>query len=342
MIQVCPTCGGGRVNCPTCNAPPRRVLPKSDIYKGKLEHRKMMILYGAPVYEVTGIDISRWNGTMNFSVTKTKCQYVIMRAGYGAQWQDGSLEVFYQGAKAQDMPVGFYWYCRDYEDPYTTADSFASIVQAHQVQLDVVLDIETSTLNNPTAELNWILACDGRFRNKTGRVPMIYTSKGFWDTGVARSGNWASRRLWDANWTIRDYPAVPLDWNFKQGDHWQWSADGNRKAAEYGSTGGDADMDLDRYYGTVEQFNIAYGTHIKHMGEPPPPPPPPGQCPENILINIGELAIHDTPFPYQNNIVGHALINTTWHPYEEVTANGVTWYRVTKDGYISKAYTRLP
>lgn len=297
-----------------------------------------MLLYGAPVYEVVGIDISRWNGTMNFSVAKTKCQYVIMRAGYGAQWQDGSLEVFYQGAKSNDMPLGFYWYCRTYEDPLLTADSFASIIKSHILQLDIVLDVE-STTKTQLETLNWILACDGRLRNLTGKVPMIYTSKGFWDTGVARSGNWASRRLWDANWTTRDYPVVPLDWNYKQGDHWQWSADGNKKAASYGSTGGDADMDEDRYYGTVEQFNVQYGTHITHLGTPPTPPTP-GQVPENVIITTGELAIHNTTQAVQTNIVGHALINTIWHPYEEVYQNGIFWYRVTKDGYISKAYTR--
>jgi hypothetical protein len=279
---------------------------------------------------------------MNFAITKTKCQYVIMRAGYGNGWLDGNLATYYRDARAQDMPVGLYWYNRVGEDFILHADGFAEAIDMYPPQIDICGDYE-QTSKDMNQTLDWILSYDGRLRNQTGKVPMSYTSKGFWDAKVARSSQWIGRRLWDANWTTRDYPAVPLDWQFKQGDHWQWSADNNRKAAEYGSTGGDPDMDLDRYYGSVAQFNAQYGTHIQPIGgqPPPPPPPPPGQVPENVLIITGELAIHNTPQAVQGNIVGHALYNTIWHPYEEVAANGVVWYRVTKDGYISKNYTRV-
>ncbi len=344
MARVCPTCGGMQVGCPTCNAPPKRILPKSDIYKGRVEHRKMMFkltsLYGVPVWEVQGIDISKWNGNGDFAVTRLKCQYVIIRYGYGLCWKDPKLDAYYAGARAQDMPVGAYWYLYDNQDPIQTADSFADEIAAHPVQLDITGDIEQTYLN-PQQTLDWYIAFENRLQSRTGKLQMPYSSKGFWDGGMARSGRWASRRTWPANWTVRDYPVVPLDWTFKQGDHWQWQADGNMKAASYGFTGGDPDMDLERYYGSVVQFNVQYGTHIQPIGGQPPPPPP-GQLPENVIINIGELAIHDTPALIQQNIVGHALINTIWHPFEEITVNGVPMYRVTKDGLISKAYTRIP
>ena len=334
MVRVCTICGGGNPNCPNCNAPPKRVLPKSDIYQGKFK----LSMYGAPTWEVQGIDISKWNGSMNFAITKTKCQYVYMRAGYGSQWQDGSLATFYAGAKAQDMPIGLYWYCRPYESPITTADSIAAVMQQYPYNLRMVLDLESTTLT-PSQTLEWIRACDGRVRSITNKVPSVYTSMGFWNTGVARSSDWIGRELWVANWTTRDAPVIPLDWT--GWCDWQHSADGNRRAAEYGSTGGDADMDLDRSNLTVVQFNIKYGTHILPIGGIQPPQPP-GVVPPYVIITIGELAIHSTPAPLTNNIIGHALLNSRWYPLEAIDGGGVTWYRVAKDAYISKNYTRYP
>jgi GH25 family lysozyme M1 (1,4-beta-N-acetylmuramidase) len=295
-------------------------------------------MYGAPTWEVQGIDISKWNGSMNFAVTKTKCQYVYIRAGYGNGWEDGSLDTFYIGARAQDIPVGLYWYCRIGEDPIAHADGFAEVITAHPPQLRIVLDAESSTLG-PQATLEWLKTVDGRIRSKTNRVPKVYTSMGFWNTGVARSSYWAGRELWDANWTTRDTPIIPFDW--VTWDDWQWSADGNRRAAEYGSTGGDADMDLNRFNGTVVQFNTKYGTHILPLGGVAPPQPP-GAVPPYVIITIGELAIHSTPAPLQNNIIGHALLNSRWYPLKAVDGGGVTWYEVAQGAYISKNYTRYP
>lgn len=343
MVQVCPTCRGLQVGCPTCNAPPKRMLPKADIYKGKLEHRKMMasfqMLYGVPIWEVQGIDLPSWNGQMNFQITKTKCQHVILRYGYGNGWQDGKLAEYHAQATAADMPIGGYWFCRPWEDPLLHVSAFAELLRRYPAKLNKTGDFEGDPHGKTKEQVyNWIVQFEDGLKAQIGEWQVPYSSANYWNTCVAPSTRWQNRTIFPANWTIRDYPVVPNGWVFKQGDWWQWSADGNKKAAEYGSTGGDPDMDLDRWYGTVEQFNAKFGTHITHLGGTPPPP---GQVPENVIINISELAIHDTPQLIQSNIVGHALINTVWHPYEEVYVNGVKMYRVTKDGLISAAYTRL-
>jgi GH25 family lysozyme M1 (1,4-beta-N-acetylmuramidase) len=287
---------------------------------------------------VQGIDISKWNGTMNFQVTKTKCQFVIIRAGYGLQWKDPMFDANVAGCRAADMPFGLYWYCYNNQDPEDTADSFADLIVSSSPQLEAHGDLEQTYLGQQQT-LDWFNAFEGRLQGRTGKLQVSYSSAGFWNPNVARSAKWRNRRDWAANWTTRDYPTVPIDWTWQQGDYWQHSADGNRKGAEYGSVGGDADMDLNRWYGTVIQFNTTYGTHITYIGAPPQPP---GQVPESVIINTGELAIHNTPQAIQGNVVGHALFNKVWHPYEEVYQNGIYWYRVTKDGYISKNYTRLP
>jgi len=187
--------------------------------------------------------------------------------------------------------------------------------------------------------LEWIKSADVKLRNKTGKVQVPYTSMGFWNSNVARSTYWVGRGLWDATWTTRDYPTLPLD--FSSWLEWQWSADGNQKAAFYGSTGGDPDMDLDRYNLTVVQFNAKYGTHIQPIGSVPPIPP--GVIPDRVIVNTGEANLRHAPDPVSQNICGVSKLGMSLYPEEiELDAYGAEWYKLGKKIYIKKLLTRLP
>jgi hypothetical protein len=188
--------------------------------------------------------------------------------------------------------------------------------------------------------LEWIKLADQKLRNKTGKVQMPYTSMGFWNTGVARSTYWVGRRLWDATWTTRDYPTLPLD--FADWDEWQWSADGNKKAAEYGSTGGDPDMDLNRWKLNCAAFNARYGTHIQPIGTVPPIIIPPGTVPEKVIL-ITNANIRAEPNPSVANVIGIGTMNKIWYPEAiEKDQYGSDWYKMGKKVYIKKELTRLP
>jgi GH25 family lysozyme M1 (1,4-beta-N-acetylmuramidase) len=346
MAKICPTCGGTQVGCSTCGLPPKRILPKADIYKGTFLRR---LLYKTVVWEVQGIDISKWNGQMNFGIAKTKCQYGIMRLGYGTQWKDAASDIYYKDATTNDLPMGAYWYCNIGTDVNLMAQSFSEEISTHRPQLCIVLDAEYTILD-PGATLKWLQDAYTLVLGRTNMKPVIYTSAGFWNTKVARSSFWSGKELWVANWTTRDTPTMPYDWY--SWTHWQWSADGNKKAAEYGSTGGDPDMDLDRFQGTCATFNTKYGTHIKPLGSvvvPPPitPPPVPGTLPEYVLIGnpsiippIAELSIHSAPLVANSNVIGHALKDTRWYIMGQVTTD-IEWWQIAPHAYISKKYTRL-
>jgi GH25 family lysozyme M1 (1,4-beta-N-acetylmuramidase) len=305
-------------------------LPKQGVFS-----KIYNILYSTAVSEVQGVDISRWNGTMNLGITKTKAQYGILRLGYGTQWKDPYVDTYYRDSQINDWPVGLYWYLNIGQDVNLTMKSFAEEIATHRPQLDIVLDAESTTLD-PGNTLNWLKDAYNILLGLTNKKPVIYTAAWFWNTKVARSSFWSGKELWVANWTTRDTPTMPYDWY--GWTHWQHSAEGNLKASEYGSTGGDQDMDLDRFNGTVAQFNSKYGTHIQPLGGVPPVIPP-GTLPEYVIINTGELAIRNAPGA---GTIGHALLNTKWYPYELVSSNGVEWYRVGKNAFISKAYTKLP
>ena len=347
MVKICPTCGGNQIGCPTCNAPPKHAIAMATtLVEPRIPFgiRLKSLLYGSPVWEVQAVDLSSWNGTMNFSITKTKAQAVILRFGYGNGWKDPKLDEYYSQARAQDMPVGGYWFCRPWEDPIQHANSFAELIATHPIQLDEHGDWEgTTNGKTPTQVYNWILAFEQQLQIKTSKLVVPYSSKNYWDNSVARSSHWIGRRVWPANWTTRDAPVVPYDWTFKQGDWWQWSADGNGKAREYGMVAnGDLDMDLDRWNGTVAQFNAQYGTHITPIGTPPQPPP--GTVPEVVLIGSADINIRSSPNPSDaTNVMGVATHGLKWYPEAiEKDQYGKEWYKCGKKVYIKKELTRLP
>jgi GH25 family lysozyme M1 (1,4-beta-N-acetylmuramidase) len=304
----------------------------------KLTERLYRMRYSAINWEVQGVDLSKWNGTMDLRITKTKAQYGKLRYGYGTQWKDPCLDNYYQQAQANDWPVGGYWFCQIGTDVNLSMRSFAEEIATHRPQVGITLDAEQTTVD-PGKTLKWLEDAWQIILGLTNIKAEIYTAPWFWNPKVARSSFWSGKEHWCANWTTRDTPVLSLDWY--SWIHWQYSGDNNGKGKEYGMvSGGDADMDLNRFNGTVAQFNSKYGTHIQPIGVIPPVVPP-GTLPPYVIINTAELAIHSTPQAVQTNIIGHALQNTKWYPLEEVVS-GISWYRLAKDAYISKSYCRYP
>jgi len=278
------------------------------------------------MYEVTGVDLSSWNGTMDFSVTKTKCQYAYIRVGFNNYGKDVRCDYNRQAAIANDFPYGVYWYVKPGLDWRQHADNFARIAAEYPIQLDMVLDVETTMLNQVDT-LNWLINLDSRIESLTGRTPMIYTSMGFWNGCVAPNAHFARNRLWVASWTTGPAPSMPAGWS--KWTHWQWSADGNKKGAEYGSgPDGDPDMDLNRYCGTAAEFDKLYGTHISD----------PNQLPSKVRVTANVLNVRATP---GGTLVGYVPFGTIFGVTGQANDNtGKRWWKVGS-AYIASWYTEI-
>jgi len=291
------------------------------------------------LWPVQGIDISAWNGIMDFSITKTKCQFVIVRLGYGNEWKDSRCEQYRRDLIANDIHYGVYWYCRPGENAQMHAENFAEVALEFPFQLGVEEDYEQTALGS-TDTLNWIIACDTKLKQLLNRKTSPYSSAGFWNDKVAPN-NYFTDEQWVANWTTAQAPWMPRNWVWKKGCKWQWSADNNGKAKEYGMVrDGDNDMDLDRYYGTVDEFNARYGTHILPIGQTPPQPPP--ELPEYFIVNTGELNIRREPNPSSSiYIIGKTYSGKKWKPIGVVTGtDGNQWWRINEYAYVAKWLTR--
>lgn len=328
---LCPRCGGTEIDCPVCGLPPKRAKPydrRADNRGGLTYVSFVAALQAQLLWAVQGIDISSWNGTMHFDVTKRNAQYAYVRIGYNSHFKDYRADFNRAGLIAADIPYGVYWYLRPgIDDPNEVAESIAAVAAGYPFDLEILLDIEQTAYSERLSTHVWLVTCSTRLNQLLPKVQAIYSSAGFWNDHMPLdSVHWRDYRKHVANWTDGNAPWLPTGWANWQ--HWQWSADGNRKGIEYGSSpDGDADMDLNRFNGTVEQFNLVYGTHIKPIGEGEPPPPPPEGLPDfagqlyKVITTTEGLRLRDypslsgkilagLPFGYQMKSVG--AIDDNW------------------------------
>lgn len=102
---------------------------------------------------VKAIDISEWQGTVDFKKVKAAgYDYVILRAGYGRETyqKDGSFETYYKNAKAAGLKIGAYWY--SYADSATDAKKEAQTclkcISGKTFNLPVYYDLEDSSMTH--------------------------------------------------------------------------------------------------------------------------------------------------------------------------------------------------
>ena len=226
-------------------------------------------------WEVQGVDLSAWNGVMDFSILHQHVQYVTIRLGYGDGWKDSRCDEYRDQAIAEDMPYLGYWYANIGQNIDAHANGFVSVAAEKPGIIGYEEDYERTYLSDKVATLNWIKGFDTKLKTMVTLKTSPYSNWNFWNSFVAPN-NYFTDEQWVAHWTNAPAPMMPPGWTWKKGCKWQWSADGNGLAKEYGMVSdGDNDMDLDRWYGTIAEFNARYGTHILPIGEVTEPPEEP-------------------------------------------------------------------
>lgn len=91
-----------------------------------------------------GIDVSQWQGDINWGDVKT--DFAIIRAGYGREKSqvDTKFEQNYNGAKAAGIPVGAYWYsyAMSADEARVEAQAFINTIKGKQFEYPVYFDVE--------------------------------------------------------------------------------------------------------------------------------------------------------------------------------------------------------
>lgn len=212
------------------------------------------------------IDISNWQGAVDFS--QVPQEIVIIKASEGDTYIDPYLFRNYDEAKHKyGKAVGMYHFARG-GDPVAEANWFIRCCQPLE-QFDVfVLDWE---IQHPDP-VGWCTAFLNRVHELTGTWALIYMNGSTlnsynWDDIRSRSGTWVA-------WYDRD-PDVNLPVSGWYTMH-QYTSSGTVPGIA-------GRVDMNAFYGTVEQFK-KYGwnaTTTETTPEPTPDPTPQPPTPTN-------------------------------------------------------------
>lgn len=335
---TCEYCGYGNKDgssaCEKCGAPYKHVITENlaETITRTIRELTSPVLTGD--WQVNGYDASSWNGDQNGAITASKLQFGFIRAGYGNTYVDPRMD-YYTGICSQyEIPFGLYWYAKPGYDWRIHAQTFSSIWRRNPGQLWPVIDCEYTALS-PSATTDWLYHLINEMEQLTGSRVMIYTSPGWWNGNVVRNSWCALRPLWVAHWTTALSPILPYDWKNANvtWTFWQHSADNNGKAAEYGFTGGDPDLDLNRFNGTLAQFQTTF--NLDPGEEPPEPPEPPEEIHPifKAQITASGLNIRSRPTASSTDLGDLSFGNIV-----PVVEERDGWYHI--EGWISGNYTK--
>lgn len=244
-------------------------------------------------FPVTIIDVSEWQGRppgivreqdkpMDWSIAVTKAYAAIIKATSGYKrsvtnsYYDPAWEYNARESKAVGMARGYYHLLA----PENTLkikpqlDNFLEALARYPTELPPALDIEVPrpgamTKNTLLSNIEKAI----KYMQDNGYDPMIYTRATWWDDALYLAWTNSAWRclLWVAQYNSKvAQPMIPQEWSRKgkTWTFWQWSADGNGRAVEFGCHGApwsDDDIDISVFNGTLAGFNEKFGLHLQPL-----------------------------------------------------------------------------
>lgn len=206
---------------------------------------------------VTGIDVSYWQGTIDWeAVAADGIDYAFIRATHGLGTIDTQFDANWAGARANGILRGVYQFFSPDEDPIAQADLMLEMMGPLEADdLPPVIDVEAVDGQAPEEIARKVGLWLEHVQAATGRTPIIYTGKYFWNDNVG-SAAFSGYPLWHAQYTSASCPDLAnawSDWTF-----WQTSSTGS-------VAGISGNVDTDVFNGDYDQLlALADGT-------PPPP-----------------------------------------------------------------------
>jgi len=168
-----------------------------------------------------GIDISVWQGNVNFDKVKGNVDFVILRAGYGREsyQKDKNFETYYSACKARGIPVGVYHYsyATDPADAKKEANTVLGWLKGKSFEYPIYYDVEErNTFNSGNTVANIKAFCGVLEAN--GYWCGLYISRSPMQTYVDRKDSSIKSRyaLWLAEYSSKcNYGSSIGMWQYK-------------------------------------------------------------------------------------------------------------------------------
>ena len=133
-----------------------------------------------------GVDISQYNGNVNFKKLKPKTKFVVVRATTGKK-MDVKFKKNFASAKKHGLLVGAYHYYRPSENPKVQAANYIKAVKLHKGNIRPVVDIEQKSKKISTKAMkNNFKIFLARIEHHYGVKPIIYSGYDFYDQYLDR------------------------------------------------------------------------------------------------------------------------------------------------------------
>lgn len=168
-----------------------------------------------------GIDVSVWQGSIDWSKTKDEIDFAILRAGYGrhVSQKDDRFEEYYAACEKYNIPKGAYWfsYATTKDEAIQEAKACIECLKGKKFEYPILFDIEHSTQTN-TAVASAIIPAFCDTIRAAGYYPGIYSYYSFlksyvpssvyskYDIAVAHyasSTPWTQKTMWQYSSTGR-------------------------------------------------------------------------------------------------------------------------------------------
>ena len=155
-----------------------------------------------------GIDISLWQGDVDFKKVKTdpKAQFVILRAGFGKylKQEDPTFAPNYERAKAEGIPVGAYWYsyAKTPEEARIEANVCAQVLGDRKFEYPIAFDIEErDVLAMSIDKISAIIDAFCSELEKKGYFTQIYCSSAYLNQKINQDVK-SRYDVWVANYNV--------------------------------------------------------------------------------------------------------------------------------------------
>ena len=182
---------------------------------------------------IEGIDVSYYQGDIDWEEVKTEKQFAIIRMGYGQKKKDDKYEEYYKGAKDAGVQLGAYLFSKaeSVDDAEKEAEHALDLLKGKQFEWPIYYDIEEQSIFDAGIASDIARAfCNVLEQNKyyCGIYSSTYTFNTYFDDDVK-----TRYTIWLAHWDV-DVPTYKGAY-----DVWQY---GIGQMPEIG------DCDLDRGY----------------------------------------------------------------------------------------------
>ena len=197
--------------------------------------------------KVYGIDVSEFQGTINWGAVKAAGKdFAVIRVSDGTGHLDPKFAANWHAAKTAGVAVGAYQFFEPSQDPTAQADlliSHLTSVGYGAGDLPPVIDVEVTGGVSAATVISRVNTWIARVKARTGRLPSLYTSPGFW-SGIGNPTPTLLPYIWVAHWGVA-CPTLPPAWGRLR--LWQYS--------DVGSVSGiSGHVDLDQYNGSLAEL----------------------------------------------------------------------------------------